>query len=110
MAADESVHSCKDLQQLLGKYDTVNIKLDKSGGLTEALKLADQAKAMGFSLMVGNMCGSSLAMAPAYVLAQLCEYVDLDGPLLQSEDVPSGLNYTPGGIIPSPGKNLWGGI
>ena len=86
----------------------VNIKLDKTGGLTEALRLADQASAMGFELMVGCMSGSSLSMAPAFILAQRCAYVDLDGPLLQSEDWPEGLSYD-NGLIQPPKPEFWGG-
>jgi L-alanine-DL-glutamate epimerase-like enolase superfamily enzyme len=109
IAADESVQVAQDLAALHGKYDVINIKLDKSGGLTEALKLAHAALDQGFSLMVGNMCGSSLAMAPGYVIAQLCEFVDLDGPLLQSGDVSPSLQYCEGFIRPPPGP-LWAGI
>lgn len=109
IAADESVQTAQDLASLQGKYDVVNIKLDKSGGLTEALKLAQAALEQGFSLMIGNMCGSSLAMAPGYVIAQLCEFVDLDGPLLQTEDVTPGLQYKEGLIHP-PSAPLWAGI
>jgi L-alanine-DL-glutamate epimerase-like enolase superfamily enzyme len=85
----------------------VNIKLDKTGGLTEALKLADQALEMGFELMVGNMLGSSLAMAPSFVIAQKCRYVDLDGPLLQSEDCENAMHYHKGkvGVFVA---GLWG--
>jgi L-Ala-D/L-Glu epimerase len=110
IAADESVQTSADLPGLVGKYDVVNIKLDKTGGLTEALLLARGAIDLGFELMVGNMCGSSLAMAPAYVIAQLCEYVDLDGPLLQSQDVTPGLRYTNAGILPSSSGQLWAGL
>ncbi len=109
IAADESVQTAADLPLLVGKYDVINIKLDKTGGLTEALKLAHAARNQGFSLMVGNMCGSSLAMAPGYVIAQLCEYIDLDGPLLQTEDVPNCLQYSEGLIRP-PRAPLWAGI
>ena len=109
MAADESVQTAADLTALVGKYDVINIKLDKSGGLTEALRLAHAAVDQGFSLMVGNMCGSSLAMAPGYVIAQLCEFVDLDGPLLQTEDVAPCLQYSEGLIRPPRGE-LWAGI
>ena len=110
MAADESIQSCAELPGLVGKYQVVNIKLDKTGGLTEALQLARQATAMGFELMVGNMCGSSLAMAPAYVIAQLCEYIDIDGPLLQTEDVTHPLKYSAGKVSASSDGSLWAGI
>ena len=107
---DESVQTSADLPGLVGKYDVINIKLDKTGGLTEALNLARRSVEMGFGLMVGNMCGSSLAMAPAYVIAQLCEYIDLDGPLLQNEDVDPPLIYSAGRIFPSTSARLWAGI
>lgn len=110
LAADESIQSCSELNCLVGKYDVVNIKLDKTGGLTQALKLAEQATALGFELMVGNMCGSSLAMAPAYVIAQLCTIVDIDGPLLQTEDVAQPLAYSAGRVYPSSTGKLWAGI
>ena len=110
IAADESVQGSADLDNLVDKYDVINIKLDKTGGLTEALCLARRALKLGFGLMVGNMCGSSLAMAPAYVIAQLCDYIDLDGPLLQTEDVHAPLIYSAGRIYPSRSGELWGGI
>jgi len=110
IAADESVHTSDDLPGLVGKYDVINIKLDKTGGLTEALRLARRSLEMGFGLMVGNMCGSSLAMAPGYVIAQLCDYIDLDGVLLQKEDVDPGLIYSTGRIFPSSSGGLWAGI
>jgi L-alanine-DL-glutamate epimerase-like enolase superfamily enzyme len=109
IAADESVQTAQDLASLRGKYDVINIKLDKTGGLTEALKLAHAALDSGFSLMVGNMCGSSLAMAPGYVIAQLCEFVDLDGPLLQTGDVSPCLEYCDG-LVRVPRTPLWAGI
>lgn len=110
IAADESVQTVEDLPALAGRYDVVNLKLDKTGGLTEALGLARTAGDMGFALMVGNMCGSSLAMAPAYVIAQLCDFIDLDGPLLQTEDVVPGLHYERGHITPPVTGILWGGL
>jgi L-alanine-DL-glutamate epimerase-like enolase superfamily enzyme len=107
IAADESVLSLADVEGMVGRFDVVNIKLDKAGGLTEALKMADAAEALGLRLMVGCMAGSSLAMAPALLLASRCEFVDLDGPLLQQTDVSPGLHYDDGRIgKPSPG--LWG--
>ena len=107
LCADESCDSRADLDRLAGLYEIVNIKLDKTGGLTEALALASEAEAMGFGLMVGNMLGSSLAMAPAYVIAQRCRYVDIDGPLLQAEDCEHPLQYDRGRVEPfSP--ELWG--
>ena len=107
LCADESCDSRTDLERLAGLYDIINIKLDKTGGLTEAVALALQAESMGFDLMVGNMLGSSLAMAPAFVIAQRCKYVDIDGPLLQAEDCDHPLQYDRGKVEPfSPG--LWG--
>jgi L-alanine-DL-glutamate epimerase-like enolase superfamily enzyme len=107
LCADELVDTSDDLERVLGRFDVVNIKLDKAGGLTEALEMADAAEALGLRLMVGCMAGSSLAMAPALLLASRCEFVDLDGPLLQQTDVSPGLHYDDGRIgKPSPG--LWG--
>jgi L-alanine-DL-glutamate epimerase-like enolase superfamily enzyme len=107
LCADESCATSADLERLDGLYSMVNIKLDKTGGLTEALKLAGQALDMGFELMVGNMLGSSLAMAPAFVIAQKCRYVDIDGPLLQSKDCEHGMNYEKGRVdVFTPA--LWG--
>lgn len=107
LCADESCDSRADLDRLAGLYDIINIKLDKTGGLTEAVALALHAESMGFELMVGNMLGSSLAMAPAFVIAQRCRYVDIDGPLLQAEDCPHPLVYERGKVEPfSP--RLWG--
>ena len=107
LCADESCDSRADLERLAGLYEIINIKLDKTGGLTEAVALALQAESMGFDLMVGNMLGSSLAMAPAFVIAQRCRYVDIDGPLLQAEDCDHALQYECGRVEPfSP--ELWG--
>lgn len=107
LCADESCATSADLERLDGLYAMVNIKLDKTGGLTEALKLAAQAESMGFELMVGNMLGSSLAMAPAFVIAQRCRYVDIDGPLLQSEDCEHAMHYEHGQVeVFTPA--LWG--
>jgi L-Ala-D/L-Glu epimerase len=105
--ADESVHDRASLQRLVGLYDVVNIKLDKTGGLTEALELADAAEALGFSLMIGCMVGTSLAMAPAMVLAPRCRFVDLDGPLLLARDREPGLTYE-GSLVYPPEPALWG--
>jgi L-alanine-DL-glutamate epimerase-like enolase superfamily enzyme len=107
IAADESVQDHTDLARLAGRVDTINIKLDKCGGLTEALAMASQARAMGFDLMVGNMSGSSLAMAPAFVLGQQCAVVDLDGPLYLCEDCSPGARYQDGTIWCP--EDLWGG-
>jgi L-Ala-D/L-Glu epimerase len=107
VCADESIDTIADLPRLLGRYQFINIKLDKTGGLTAALGLARAARARGLRLMVGCMVGSSMAMAPGMVLAQLCEVVDLDGPLLQAEDWPNGIHYTDG-LMAWPSSELWG--
>ncbi len=108
LCADELIDSAADLARAHGRFQFINIKLDKCGGLTAALALADAAAAQGFGLMVGCMAGSSLAMAPALVLAQRCAFADLDGPLLQSEDIDNGLVYA-GGVIARPHvPALWG--
>jgi L-alanine-DL-glutamate epimerase-like enolase superfamily enzyme len=107
ICADESINTVDDLPALVGRYDFINIKLDKTGGLTTALELARAAQQLGFRLMSGCMCGSSLAMAPAMVLAQLCEINDLDGPVLQSGDWPGGIVYNRGVMTP-PWPGFWG--
>ena len=107
VCADESVHDRASLDRLVGLYDAVNIKLDKTGGLTEALALADAAQARGFSLMIGCMVGTSLAMAPAMVLAPRARFVDLDGPLLLARDREPGLTYE-GSLVYPPSPALWG--
>ena len=107
ICADESVHEAKDLEGLVGLYDAVNIKLDKSGGLTAALILRDRARELGFEVMVGCMVGTSLAMAPAVLLAQGAEFVDLDGPLLLARDRQPGLVYE-GSLVSPPDRMLWG--
>lgn len=107
LAADESCTDRPSLAALAGRYAFVNIKLDKCGGLTEALALADAAQALGLGLMVGNMCGSSLAMAPAFLLAQRCRYVDLDGPLLQRLDREHPMRCEHG-VLQPPVPQLWG--
>jgi L-alanine-DL-glutamate epimerase-like enolase superfamily enzyme len=107
VCADESCHDRASLAALRGKYDLVNIKLDKTGGLTEALALRDAARTQGFGVMVGCMVGSSLAMAPAVLLAQGADYTDLDGPLLLAEDRANPLQYDAGQIYP-PAAALWG--
>lgn len=91
--ADESIHDCKDVGKLAGKYQWLNIKLDKTGGLTEALRLVKTARQANFKLMVGCMVSSSLALTPAYYLAQICDLVDLDGPLFLMQDRPAALRY-----------------
>ncbi|MGP9788633.1 N-acetyl-D-Glu racemase DgcA [Roseinatronobacter sp. NSM] len=107
VCADESCHDRASLPALKGKYDMVNIKLDKTGGLTEALALRDAARAEGFGVMVGCMVGSSLAMAPAILVAQGADIVDLDGPLLLAEDREPPLIYDAQGVHPAP-PGLWG--
>ncbi len=107
VCADESCHDRASLPKLKGKYDVVNIKLDKTGGLTEALALRDAARAEGYDVMVGCMVGSSLAMAPATLVAQGAKVVDLDGPLLLAEDRENALTFDDAGVHP-PDANLWG--
>ncbi|GAB5447040.1 N-acetyl-D-Glu racemase DgcA [Gymnodinialimonas sp.] len=107
VCADESCHDRASLPGLKGKYDMVNIKLDKTGGLTEALALYDAARAEGYAVMVGCMVGSSLAMAPAMILAQGAEIVDLDGPLLLAEDRTPPLRFDGSTVYP-PDAALWG--
>ena len=107
VCADESVHDRASLAPLVGKYDAVNIKLDKAGGLTEALALAAAAEAMGFVLMVGCMISTSLSIAPALLVAQRARVVDLDGPLLLARDRPHGLHFAGSTVHPGTGE-LWG--
>jgi L-alanine-DL-glutamate epimerase-like enolase superfamily enzyme len=107
VCADESVHDRTSLVRLAGKYDAVNIKLDKAGGLTEALALAGAAAKAGFTIMVGSMVSTSLGAAPALLLAGRARFVDLDGPLLLARDRPEGLRYE-GAIVHAPSPELWG--
>ena len=107
VCADESCHDRASLSALKGKYDMVNIKLDKTGGLTEALALRDAALGLGYDVMVGCMVGSSLAMAPATLIAQGAAVVDLDGPLLLAEDRKAALVFDDAGVHP-PSVDLWG--
>ena len=107
VCADESVHDRASLAGLRDRYDAVNIKLDKTGGLTEALAMADAATAQGFDIMVGCMVATSLAMAPAMLLAQQARFVDLDGPLLLKRDRDGGLRYD-GSLVYPPDAALWG--
>ena len=107
VCADESAHTMASLAALVGKYDAVNIKLDKAGGLTEALAMAREAERLGLALMVGCMVATSLAMAPAVLLAQRARVVDLDGPLLLARDRPDGLVYQ-GSRVHPPMPALWG--
>ena len=107
ICADESVHDRHDLAHLKGRYDAINIKLDKAGGLTEALALAEAAQKAGFGIMVGCMLGSSLAMAPAMLLTPRARFVDLDAPLLLARDREPGLAYT-GSLVSPPSSEVWG--
>jgi L-alanine-DL-glutamate epimerase-like enolase superfamily enzyme len=107
LCADESCHDRGSLPHLMGRYDTINVKLDKTGGLTEALALVEAAEAAGFGVMVGCMLASSLAMAPAVLPAQRAQVVDLDGPLLLAEDRDPPLEID-GSTIHPPAADLWG--
>ena len=107
LCADESVHDRASLDALVGKYDAINVKLDKTGGLTEALALAAAAERRGLAVMVGCMVATSLAMAPAILVAQRASVVDLDGPLLLASDRAGGLRYDGSLIYPSEAA-LWG--
>jgi L-Ala-D/L-Glu epimerase len=107
ICADESVHDRASLHALVGKYDAINIKLDKAGGLTEAFALADEAAGLGFGLMVGCMISTSLAIAPALLAAQRASVVDLDAPLLLARDRSNGLHYA-GSLVYPPSPALWG--
>ncbi len=107
VCADESCHDRASLPDLKGKYDVINIKLDKTGGLTEALELRKAARADGYGIMVGCMVGTSLAMAPATIVAQGARIVDLDGPLLLAEDRAEPLKFDADGVHP-PARALWG--
>lgn len=107
ICADESVHTGGDLAALTDRYDAVNIKLDKAGGLTAALAMADEAHRLGLGIMVGCMVGTSLAMAPALLLAGRARFVDLDGPLLLARDRAPGLRYD-GSVVSPPDPALWG--
>ena len=107
ICADESAHETDDLPSLLGRYDSINIKLDKTGGLTEALRMRQRARELGFGIMVGCMVGTSLAMAPAMVVAQDADFVDLDGPLILKEDREPGLVFD-GSRVSPPTPAFWG--
>ena len=107
LAADESCTDRASLAALAGRYQYVNIKLDKCGGLTEGLAMVREAGRLGLGLMVGNMCGTSLAMAPAFLIAQACRYVDLDGPLLQRRDRDPPIRFE-AGLMHVPERALWG--
>jgi len=107
VCADESVHTRNDIQGLARKYDAINIKLDKAGGLTHALAMVQEAKRVGMGTMVGCMVAGSLSMAPALILGQVADLIDLDGPLWLADDVPHRLRYADGTVSP-PSRELWG--
>ncbi len=107
ICADESLHDRQGLADLRGRYDAINVKLDKTGGLTEALALVAEAERLGFEVMIGSMVGSSLGVAPALLLASKAKFVDLDGPLLIAKDRPEGLVYE-GSLVYPPSPDLWG--
>jgi L-alanine-DL-glutamate epimerase-like enolase superfamily enzyme len=107
LAADESCMDTSEFAAASNRYDMINIKLDKTGGLTEALRLVAMARENDCRLMVGNMLGTSLSMAPSFVVAQLCDYVDIDGPLLLKNDHPDGLQYS-NGVVEVFDSKFWG--
>jgi L-alanine-DL-glutamate epimerase-like enolase superfamily enzyme len=107
ICADESCLDSNEFEQASRRYQMINIKLDKTGGLTEALKLAQMARDKGIELMVGNMMGTSLAMAPGFVIAQLCRFVDLDGALFLKQDRDHPMTFA-SGVISAPSPELWG--
>jgi L-Ala-D/L-Glu epimerase len=107
VAADESCSDRHSIAGLVGRYQSINIKLDKCGGLTEALAMCAEARRLGLGLMVGNMCGTSLGMAPAFLVAQACSVTDLDGPLLQRLDRRHAIRFE-GGVMHEPEPALWG--
>ena len=108
LGADESCLHLGEFPEVAKRYQVLNIKLDKCGGLTEALHLVKAAQENNMQLMVGNMAGSSLSMAPSFVIGQFCQFVDIDGPLLLSEDIDNGLEYTDAGEVALPKTSLWG--
>lgn len=107
LCADESCLTLEELDHAVDRYQMINIKLDKAGGLTEAIAIARAARERKMGLMVGNMLGTSLAMAPAFVVAQCCDLVDLDGPLLLANDRRQGMTYE-NGYVAAPDPTLWG--
>lgn len=107
LCADESCLHLGELEEAANRYEMINIKLDKTGGLTHALELAHAARDRGMRLMAGSMGGTSLSMAPTHVVAQLCDFADIDGPLLIGDDRPGGLQYD-GGIVSLPAHSFWG--
>ncbi len=108
LGADESCLDLSEYAVAAKRYDVINIKLDKCGGLTEGLQIVKQAQIDEKGLMVGNMMGTSLSMAPSYVIGQFCRFVDIDGPLLMQQDIENGLDYAEGGIVGLPTAALWG--
>lgn len=108
LGADESCLDSAEYEQNARRYDVINIKLDKCGGLTDALKIVRLAQKDNKGLMVGNMTGSSLSMAPSYVVGQFCQFVDIDGPLFLTQDIEHALEYADGGIASIPTPELWG--
>ena len=107
VCADESCHTTVDLPRLTNRYEAINVKLDKTGGLTEALRLCERVRESGFKILIGCMVGTSLGMVPARLLASTADYVDLDGPLLLARDREHGLSYR-NGKIDMPSRELWG--
>jgi L-Ala-D/L-Glu epimerase len=107
VCADESCHTAADLPRLINRYEVINVKLDKTGGLTEALRLTMRAREAGFKILIGCMVCTSLGIAPARLLASAADYVDLDGPLLLARDCDHGLSYQAGKIC-LPSRELWG--
>jgi L-alanine-DL-glutamate epimerase-like enolase superfamily enzyme len=107
ICADESCHTTADLRRLTNRYDMINVKLDKTGGVTEALRLCEYARQQGFKLLIGCMVCTSLGIAPARVLASTADYVDLDGPLLLAADRDNGLGYQ-GARLAMPRAEFWG--
>jgi L-alanine-DL-glutamate epimerase-like enolase superfamily enzyme len=107
LCADESLHGASDLAACATRYGAINVKLDKTGGLTEALDLVVKARGMGLEIMIGCMVATSLSMAPAMILAQGAQYVDLDGPLLLAKDREPGLRFD-GSLVYPPEPGLWG--
>ena len=108
IGADESLMNVAEYDEVAPFYDVINVKLDKCGGLTEALEIVKCAQRDGKKIMVGNMTGTSLSMAPSYVIGQFCEFVDIDGPVLLKRDLSGGLHYRDGGKVSLPAGNLWG--
>ncbi|MEO0438376.1 MAG: dipeptide epimerase [Pseudomonadota bacterium] len=108
LGADESCLHLEEFEAARRRYQVLNIKLDKCGGLTEGLALVRLAQEAGMALMVGNMMGSSLSMAPSFVIGQHCRFVDIDGPLLLAGDIENGLNYHSAGLVDPPESALWG--